>query len=92
MAADPEIMLGGGLPSAAFLVEHLQQFVGCQLDLFVVELGGAVVAGDEAGAVQAAEVAEPERVEVLRLFGCSDFRPRCHAPYSSQVWDFKYVY
>jgi sulfur carrier protein ThiS len=53
--------------SAAFTVEKLQQFVGLKLDLFVIEVGGSVVAGDEAGAMQAAEVAEPGRVEVLRL-------------------------
>ena len=48
--------------------------MGCQFDLFVVELSGSVLAGDEAGAVQAFKVAEPERVEVLHLFGCSEFQ------------------
>ena len=56
-------------------VEELKQFVGCELDLFVVELGCSVVAGDEAGAVQAAKVPEHERVATLCFFGCSDFEP-----------------
>ena len=38
--------------SATLVVEGLKQFVGCQLDLLVVELGCSVVAGDQARAVQ----------------------------------------
>ena len=50
-------------------VELLQQLVGGELDRLVAPLGRTVVAGDEAAAVQAAEVAVDERVARLGVLG-----------------------
>ena len=52
---------------AALRVEPLQQLVGGELDRLVAPLGGAVHAGDQPHAVDAAEVAVDERVARLRL-------------------------
>jgi hypothetical protein len=49
------------------LVEVLQEVVGGQLDLFVTPLGSPVLTGDDAGAMDAPEVAEHERVSRLRI-------------------------
>jgi hypothetical protein len=49
------------------LIEKLEEIVGCQLDLLVPPLGGAVVAGNQAGAMQPAEVSVDERVSGLGL-------------------------
>ena len=54
---------------AAGLVEHLEQLVGGELDLLVAPLRGPVVAGDQAGAMHAAQVAVDERVAGLGLVG-----------------------
>ncbi len=43
-------------------IQVLQQPVRRQLDLFVPVLGGAVVTGDDPGAVDAPEVAEAARL------------------------------
>jgi hypothetical protein len=51
--------------SAAALVEVLEQVVGGQLDLLVAPFGGPVLAGDQAHAVEAAEVAVDEGVAGL---------------------------
>ena len=51
------------------LVQELQQVVGRQLDLLVPPLGGAVQAGDQAIAVDAAKVAVDEPVAGLGLVG-----------------------
>jgi hypothetical protein len=72
----PPINSGLGEVSVAFPVEELKQFVGCELDLFVVELGCPVVAGDEAGAVQPTKVPERERIAVLRVVGRSDLEAK----------------
>ena len=48
-------------------IETLQELMRGQLDLLVPPLGGAVVAGDQAHAVQPPEVAVHERVARLRL-------------------------
>ena len=53
--------------SAAALVEVLEEVVGGQLDLLVAPLGGPVLAGDQAHAVEAAEVAVDEGVPSLGL-------------------------
>jgi hypothetical protein len=53
----------------ALPVEQLQQLVGGQLDFLVSPLGGSVVAGDQAGPVDSAEVAVDERVPGLCLVG-----------------------
>jgi hypothetical protein len=53
---------GGARP-----IQELQQLVGCQLDLLVAPLGCPVVAGDQAGPVEAAEVAVDEGVPRLGL-------------------------
>jgi hypothetical protein len=53
--------------SAAALVEVLEQVVGGELDLLVVPFGGPVLAGDQAHAVEAAEVAVHEGVAGLGL-------------------------
>jgi DNA-binding SARP family transcriptional activator len=50
-------------------VQALQQVVGGQLHVLVAPLGGPVDAGDQAGAVHAAEVAVDERVPRLGLLG-----------------------
>src|SRR5215216_3860857 len=55
--------------SAAALVEVLEQVVGGQLDLLVAPFGGPVLAGDQAHAVQAAEVAVDEGVPSLGVVG-----------------------
>src|SRR5262249_34824411 len=47
-------------------VEQLQELVCGELDRLVAPLGCAVVAGDDAGPVDAAEVAVDERVACLR--------------------------
>src|SRR5262245_61067747 len=52
------------------LVEVLQQVVGGELDVFVTPLRGTVDAGDQPGAVDAAEVAVHECVARLRPVGC----------------------
>jgi hypothetical protein len=48
-------------------VQTLQQVVGGELDLLVPPLGGPVLAGDDAHAVQPAQVAVDERVPGLGL-------------------------
>src|SRR4030095_16094922 len=53
--------------SAAALVEVLEEVVGGELDLLVAPFGGPVLAGDQAHAVQAAEVAIHEGVPGLGL-------------------------
>src|SRR5215218_905924 len=55
--------------SAAALVEVLEEVVGGELDLLVAPFGGPVQAGDQAHAVQAAEVAVDEGVPGLSLVG-----------------------
>jgi hypothetical protein len=70
------------LPSTLH-VEELQEFVGGQLDLLVPPLGRAEVAGDDARAVQAAEVAEYEGVAGLRLVRGAVGEPKMPLPYSS---------
>ena len=75
-AADPVVALGAD-PAAAGprgrrglaggLVEQLQQVVGRELDVLVPPLAGPVDAGDQAGAVHAAQVAVHERVARLGL-------------------------
>ena len=52
---------------ALVLVEELEQLVRGELDLLVPPLRGAVLGGDQTGAMQAAKVAEDERVAGLRL-------------------------
>src|SRR5262245_14918544 len=52
------------------LVEVLQQVVGGQFDSLVTPFRCAVDAGDQAGAVDAAEVAVHEGVARLGLVGC----------------------
>ena len=56
---------GSSRLSAARSVEELQQLVSGELDLLVAPLRGAVVAGDQAGAVQATEIAVDECVACL---------------------------
>src|ERR1039457_7482599 len=58
---------GGALPGGGW-VEPLQQFVGCQLDRLMPPLRRAIVAGDDPGAVDAAEVADHKRVSGFGLF------------------------
>ena len=62
-----------------------------QLDLFVVELGGSVAAGDEAGSA-VAKVTEPERVAVRRLVGRSDFQPEVPGAVFVPACDFRKVF
>jgi hypothetical protein len=57
----------GSRPSGAGPVEQLQQVVGGQLDLLMAPLGRPVMAGDQAGPMQATEVAVDERVSCLGL-------------------------
>jgi hypothetical protein len=57
----------GSPPSGSGSIQELQQLVRRQLDLLVSPLGGAVVAGDQARAVQAAEVSVDEGVTRLGL-------------------------
>jgi hypothetical protein len=53
--------------SGAGSIQELQEIVRCQLDLLVPPLGGAVMARNEAGAVEAAEVSVDEGVSSLGL-------------------------
>src|SRR5918994_7535664 len=53
--------------SGAGFIQELQQLVSCEFDLFVPPLCCTVVAGDQASAVQAAEVSVDECVASLRL-------------------------
>src|SRR5919198_4353685 len=52
-------------PSAALVVQVLQQLVGSQLDLLVAPLGRPVVTGDDARPMDPAKVAVHERVACL---------------------------
>ena len=54
-------------PSGAGSIQELQQLVSRQFDLLVPPRGGAVVASDQARAVQAAEDSVDERFLVLGL-------------------------
>jgi hypothetical protein len=53
--------------SGAGAVEKLQQLVGRELDVLVTPLGSSVVTRDQAGAMDAAEIAINERVSGLGL-------------------------
>ena len=61
--------------SAAFVVEKLKQFVGCKLDLLVIKFRCSEMASDKPGSMQAQEIPEPEREQILRFVGCSDLQP-----------------
>jgi hypothetical protein len=55
-------------PSGAGSIQELQQLVSRQLDLLVAPLGRSVVAGDQAGSMEATEVPVDECVPRLGLF------------------------
>src|SRR5919106_4163186 len=69
MASSRSIRSTAQTVSHAQRVEPLQQLVRDELDLLVAPLGCAVVAGDQAHAMDPAEVAVDERVAGLRLVG-----------------------
>ncbi len=56
-----------GSADAGGAIQVLQELVGGQLDRLVPPLGGAVVAGDDAAAVDPSKVAHHECVSALRL-------------------------
>src|SRR5262245_66681272 len=59
--------MAGARRSAARPVQVLEQVVSRELDHLVAPFCGAIHAGDEAGAVDASEVADDEGVAGLRL-------------------------
>ena len=66
-------------PSGAPLVDRLEQVVRRELDLLVPPLGGTVVAGDDAAAMDATEVTEDEGVSTFVLSVAPTVSPRCHS-------------
>src|SRR3954471_7177148 len=68
-----------------YRVQLLEQVVRDELDLLVTPLRGAVMAGDDPHAVQAAEVAVDKAYRALALSFAPSVSPRCHAEYSSHV-------
>jgi hypothetical protein len=55
------------LPSGSGFVQQLQELMSCEFDLFVPPLSRSVMARDQAGAVEAAEITVDEGVSRLRL-------------------------
>ena len=75
--------LAAPVPSS---VEVLEQLVGGQFDVLVPPLRCAVDAGDQARAVDPAQIAVDERVPGLGVVWAPSVRPRCHPAYSSHEW------
>ena len=65
---------------------YCEQVVGGQLDVLVPPLRSPIDAGDQARAVNPAEIAVHERVPRLGSSLAPSVRPRCHSAYSSQEW------
>jgi hypothetical protein len=63
----PDVRMSGWTASGARSIQELQEIVGRELDLLVSPFCGAVMARDQAGAVEATEVSVDEGVSRLSL-------------------------